>query len=139
DDAAAAIEFYKEAFGAIELMRMPGPDGKLGHAEIKIGNSPVMLADEAPAMGARSAKTIGGSPISIMVYVDDCDATFNRAIAAGASEVRPLADQFYGDRSGTLTDPYGLTWTVATHKEDLAPEEMGRRAAEFTKKMAATT
>lgn len=134
DDAAAAIEFYKQAFGAVELMRMPGPEGKLGHAEIKIGNSPVMLADESPAMGAKSAKTLGGSPVGLMIYVDDCDTVFKRAVAAGGKEVRPLADQFYGDRSGTLIDPFGLQWTVSTHKEDIAPEEMGRRAAEFMKK-----
>jgi PhnB protein len=137
DDAARAIEFYKEAFGATELMRMPGPDGKIGHAEIKIGNSPVMLADEAPAMGAKSGKTLGGSPVGLMIYVEDCDTVFKRALAAGGTEVRPLTDQFYGDRSGTLLDPYGLQWTVSTHMEDIAPEEMGRRAAEYMKKMAA--
>jgi len=133
DDAAGAIDFYKRAFGATEVMRMDGPDGKIGHAEIKIGNSHVMLGDENPAWGARSAKSIGGSPIQLMVYVDDVDAVFPRAIKEGGKEVQPLKNQFYGDRSGTLTDPYGLVWTVATHVEDVAPDEMARRAEAYMK------
>jgi PhnB protein len=127
--AAAAIDFYKQAFGASELFRMNGPDGKVGHAEIRIGDSPIMLADESPQMGARGPKSIGGSPISIMLYVEDCDAVVQRAVAAGAKLTRPVQDQFYGDRSGGLEDPFGHTWYIATHKEDVPPEEMRRRAA----------
>lgn len=126
--AAEAIEFYKKAFGATELFRMEN-DGKIGHAEIKIGDSPIMLADEFPDMGFVSPKTLGGSPIGLMIYVDDVDTVFNRAIESGGVEMRPLQDQFYGDRSGTLKDPYGHVWTVATHKEDVAPEEMEKRMA----------
>lgn len=128
-DAAGAIEFYKKAFGATELMRMPGPDGKIGHAEIKIGDSPIMLADEVPGMGFRSPESLGGSPISILLYVKDVDAVFSQAVAAGAKVQRPVADQFYGDRTGGLTDPFGHLWYVATHKEDVSPEEMKKRAA----------
>jgi PhnB protein len=108
---------------------MNGPDGKVGHAEIRIGDSPVMLADESPQMGARSPKSMGGSPISILLYVEDCDAVVARAVAAGAKVTRPLADQFYGDRMGSLEDPFGHAWHVATHKEDVSPEEMKRRSA----------
>jgi PhnB protein len=136
--AAAAIDYYKKVFGATELMRMPGPDGQIGHAEIKIGDSPIMLADEAPQMGAHSPQTIGGTPVSIMLYVEDADTVYRQALAAGGKELQPLRDQFYGDRSGTLQDPFGHIWTVATHKEDLSPEEMGRRAAEAMKKMRET-
>ena len=125
--AARAIEFYKKAFGATELMRLADPSGKVGHAEIRIGNSPIMLADEFPEMGARSPEAFGGSPVSIALYVEDVDERFRQAIAAGAKEVRPVQDQFYGDRSGTLTDPFGHTWTIATHKEDLSPEEISKR------------
>jgi len=128
-DGKAALAFYKSVFGATELMRMDDPSGKVAHAEIKIGSSIIMLADEYPEMGFRSAKTIGGTPVGIMLYVEDCDAMFARAVAAGATVLKPLQDQFYGDRSGTVTDPFGLTWTIATHKEDLSPEEMSRRAA----------
>ena len=128
-DAAGAIEFYKKAFGATELMRMPGPDGKIGHAEIKIGDSPIMLADEVPGMGFRSPESLGGSPISILLYVKDVDAVFSQAVAAGAKVQRPVADQFYGDRTGGLIDPFGHLWYVATHKEDVSPEEMKKRAA----------
>jgi PhnB protein len=128
-DGARAIEFYKEAFGATELFRMDGPDGKIGHAEIKIGDSHVMLADEHPEMNARSAQTLGGSPVSLLVYVEDVDATFSRAIEAGATERRPVANQFYGDRVGGLEDPFGHVWYVATHVEDVAPEELQKRAA----------
>lgn len=126
--AAEAIDFYKKAFGATELFRMDH-EGKIGHAEIKIGDSPVMLADEHPAMGYVSPKTLGGTPVSLMIYVDDVDTTYKRAIEAGGVEVKPIQDQFYGDRSGTLTDPYGHVWTVATHKEDVTPEEMDKRMA----------
>ncbi len=128
-DAAKAIEFYKQAFGARELMRMAAPGGKVGHAEIKIGNSPIMLADEAPEIGARSPETIGGSPISILLYVEDVDAVFKQAVAAGAKVTRPVKDQFYGDRTGGITDPFGHVWYIATHKEDVSPEEMKKRAA----------
>jgi PhnB protein len=126
--AAAAIEFYKKAFGATELFRMEH-EGKIGHAEIKIGDSPIMLADEHPEMGHVGPKTLGGSPVGIMIYVDDVDTVFNQAIESGGEQVKPLQDQFYGDRSGVLTDPFGHVWTVATHKEDVTPEEMGKRMA----------
>jgi len=128
-DAARAIEFYKKAFGAKELMRMADPSGKIGHAEIKIGDSPIMLADEVPGMGYRSPESLGGSPVSILLYVEDVDAVFNQAVAAGAKVQRPVADQFYGDRTGGVTDPFGHVWYVATHKEDVSPEEMRKRAA----------
>jgi PhnB protein len=128
--AAKALDFYKQAFGAQELMRMPGPDGKVGHAEIQIGDSRVMLADEYPDMGARSPQSIGGSPVNLMIYVDDVDTVFARAIAAGAKEDRPVKNQFYGDRSGSLTDPFGHSWTIATHVEDVPPNELQRRMAE---------
>jgi PhnB protein len=133
NDGVKALEFYEQALGATETLRMPGPDGKIGHAEIKIGDSPIMLADEFPAMGARSPKTLGGVGMSILLYVDDADAMFDRAIAAGATVTRPLANQFYGDRSGTVTDPFGHIWTIATHVEDVTEEEMARRAAEMAK------
>ena len=128
-DAAHAIEFYKKAFGATELMRMPGTGGKIGHAEIKIGDSPIMLADEVPGMGFRSPESLGGSPISILLYVEDVDVVFSEALAAGAKVQRPVADQFYGDRTGGVTDPFGHVWYIATHKEDVSPEEMKKRAA----------
>jgi PhnB protein len=129
NDAAAAIEFYKKAFGATELMRMPKPNGKIGHAEIKIGDSPIMLADEAPEVDARSPRTIGGSPVSILLYVDDVDTTFTKAVNGGAKVQRPVADQFYGDRTGGVEDPFGHLWYIATHVEDVSPEEMKKRAA----------
>ena len=128
-DAARAIEFYKKAFGATELMRMSGPGGKIGHAEIKIGDSPIMLADEVPGMGFRSPESLGGSPISILLYVEDVDVVFSEALDAGAKVQRPVADQFYGDRTGGVTDPFGHVWYIATHKEDVSPEEMKKRAA----------
>jgi PhnB protein len=127
--AAAALEFYKKAFGAIELFRMPGPDGAIMHAEIKIGDSPIMFGEENPGMGAVSPKTLGGTPVGICLYVPDVDALATQAVAAGATVVRPVQDQFYGDRSGTFTDPYGHQWTLATHKEDVSHEEMARRMA----------
>lgn len=129
--AAAAIEFYKRVFGATELMRMPSPDGRIGHAEIKIGDSAIMLADEHPEMGYRSPQSLGGTAVSMMVYVDRVDDVVKRAVEAGAKEMRPVENQFYGDRSGTLQDPYGHTWTIATHMEDIPPEEMRKRAEKF--------
>jgi len=134
--AVQALEFYKTAFGATELFRMEH-EGKIGHAEIKIGDSPIMLADEHPDEGHVSPTTLGGSPVGIMIYVDDVDRIFNQAIAAGGKEVKPLQDQFYGDRSGTLTDPFGHVWTVATHKEDVTPEEMDKRLANLHAKGSA--
>jgi PhnB protein len=127
--ATAAIDFYKKAFGAIELFRFPAPEGKIGHAEIKIGDSPIMLADEFPDMGYKAPQTLGGSPVSIMIYVDDVDATFDRAVDAGATLKDAVSDKFYGDRMGTVVDPFGHVWHVATHKEDVSAEEMQRRAA----------
>lgn len=127
--AADAIDFYKKAFGATELFRMAGPDGKIGHAEIKIGNSPIMLPDEWPEMKYVGPKSLGGTPVSILLYVDDVDTIFNRAIAEGARQERPVEDKFYGDRSGSLVDPFGHVWHVSTHKEDVSPEEMERRSA----------
>lgn len=126
---AAALDFYKKAFGAVELMRLDGPEGKVGHAEIRIGDSTVMLADEFPEMGAISPQTLGGSGVGLMIYVEDVDAHFKQALQAGGTEIRPVKDQFYGDRSGTLKDPFGHQWTIATHTEDLTPEEIGKRAA----------
>lgn len=128
NDAAGAIEFYKTAFGASELMRMAAPNGRIGHAELRIGDSRIMLADEFPEMGARSARTIGGSPVHIYLYVEDVDAVTGRALAAGAKELRPVKDQFYGDRSGSIEDPFGHVWHVSTHKEDVPPDELKRRA-----------
>jgi PhnB protein len=132
--AAKAIDFYKRVLGATELMRMPAPDGRIGHAEIKIGNSPIMLADESPEMGHRSPKTLGGTGVSLMVYLERVDDVFKQAIAAGAKEVQPVKNQFYGDRSGTFEDPFGHVWTVATHVEDIPTDEMRRRAEEYMKK-----
>ena len=125
--AADAIEYYKKAFGATELFRMPAPDGKIGHAELKIGDSPIMLADEHPEMGYQSPASWGGTPVSLMVYVEDVDTVFKRAIAAGGKEKQAVKDQFYGDRLGTLEDPFGHVWTVATHKEDVSMEDMEER------------
>ena len=130
DDAAAAIDYYAEVFGATEVMRMD-MDGRIGHAELAIGDSHIMLADEHPEMGYRGPKAFGGSAVSIMVYLPDVDAVFARATAAGASAERQVEDQFYGDRSGTFVDPFGHRWIVATHVEDVAPEEMERRMAEM--------
>jgi PhnB protein len=128
---AEAIDYYKKAFGAVELFRMDH-GGKIGHAEIKIGDSPIMLADEYPEMKYVSPKTLGGTPVSIMIYVEDVDTVYNQALAAGGTEVKALQDQFYGDRSGTLTDPFGHVWTVATHKEDVTEEEMAKRMKAHT-------
>jgi PhnB protein len=127
-NAAKALEFYAKAFGATEQMRMAAPDGKIGHAEIKIGNALIMLSDEYPEMKVLSPQTIGGTPVGIHIYVPDVDALNTRAIAAGATVERAIADQFYGDRSVTLLDPFGHRWFFATHVEDVAPDEMKRRA-----------
>jgi PhnB protein len=124
-----AIDFYKQAFGATELMRLDAPGGLIGHAEIKIGDSIVMLADENPDWGAKSPAGYGGSPVHLMIYVQDCDSVFKQALNAGATETRPLKDEFYGDRAGSLKDPFGHQWTIATHQEDLTPEELNRRMA----------
>jgi PhnB protein len=128
-NAAGALEFYKKAFGATELFRMPGPDGRVMHAEIKIGDSRIMLADECPEMNARSPQSMGGTPVSLLLYVENVDAFFNQAVSAGAKVDRPVKDQFYGDRSGSVTDPYGHAWHVATHVEDVPPAELEKRAA----------
>jgi PhnB protein len=126
-DAAKAIDFYAKAFGATELMRIAAPDGKIGHAEIKIGDAIIMISDEYPEMHIQSPQTLGGTPVGIHVYVSDVDALNQRAVAAGATVQRPIADQFYGDRSVTLGDPFGHRWFFATHKEDLSPEELNKR------------
>jgi PhnB protein len=135
-DAAGAIEFYQRAFGAKETMRMDGPPGKIAHAELKISDSMIMLSDEMPGSGARSPRSLGGSPVSIFLYVENVDTVFNRAVAAGAKADQPLADMFWGDRYGKLTDPFGHSWSLATHKEDVAPAEMARRSKEAMAKMA---
>src|SRR4051812_47197425 len=127
NDATKAIDFYKKVLGATEIMRMPAPGGKIGHAELRVGDSSIMLADEFPEMGALSPQTVGGTPVSLMLYVRDVDAVFKHAIAEGGKVERELADQFYGDRSATFTDPFGHKWTVSTHIEDVTPEEMKAR------------
>ncbi len=127
--AADAIEFYKKAFGATESMRLAQPDGRIGHAELQLGDSRVMLADELPEMDFRSPLSMGGSPVHIHMYVDSVDTVVNRAVAAGAKVIRPLQDQFYGDRAGTVADPYGHVWHVATHTEDVSTDEIRKRAA----------
>jgi PhnB protein len=136
DDAARALEFYRKAFGANERMRFAAPGGKIGHAEITIGDSAIMLADEHLEMGYRGPRAIGGSPVSIHLYVENVDEVFPRALAAGGTVLQPVKDQFYGDRSGTLRDPFGHVWNIATHKEDLSPEEMHRRAQAAMKQTA---
>src|ERR1051326_8136416 len=130
--AADAIEFYRKAFGATELFRFPSPDGKIGHAEIKIGDSPIMLADEFADMGYNGPQSLGGSPVSLMIYVTDVDTIFNQAVAAGATVKKALQEKFYGDRMGTVVDPYGHVWHVATHTEDVSPEEMQERMKAHT-------
>ncbi len=130
--ASRAIDFYKNVFGATEIMRMPGPGGSIAHAEIQIGNSRIMLADEQQGIH-RSPEAYGGSPVSLMLYVPDVDKTFKQAIAAGAKETRAVQDQFYGDRSGNLVDPFGHVWTVSTHKEDVPEQEMQRRMSAMSK------
>lgn len=138
DNAAEAIEWYQKALGAVEGNRATGPDGKVMHSELRIGDSRVMVNDAM--MGSKGPKALGGSPVSLWIYVDDCDALFNRAVSAGArvadGPMGQLTDQFWGDRSGTLTDPAGYRWTIATHKEDLTPEEMEQRQKEFMKRFA---
>jgi PhnB protein len=130
NDGAAAIDFYKSVLGATERMRMAGPDGKVGHAELNVGDSVIMLADEHPEMNAVGPKTVGGTPVSIHVYVEDSDRVFERAIEAGAKSLAPMEDKFYGDRSGSFEDPFGHHWNVATHVEDVPQEEMAKRAEE---------
>jgi len=129
-DAARAIDFYKKAFGAKEVMRMPGPDGKIGHADLQILGGHVMLADESPEMGHKSPESVGGSPVSLVLYVNDADAVVKKAVDAGAKVTRPLTDEFYGDRTATLTDSFGHVWHVMTHIEDVSMEEMEKRAAQ---------
>ena len=132
-DGAKALDFYKRAFGATELYRLAAPDGKVLHAEMQVGNARFMMADEVPQIGARSPQALGGSPVSILLYVPDVDARVQQATAAGAKIVRPVQDQFYGDRSGTLEDPFGHVWTVATHIEDVPPGEIQKRAEAMMK------
>lgn len=127
-NGAAAIDFYKTAFGADEIFRMADPSGKVMHAEIRISDSRIMLADECPEMGAKAPTAFGGTPVSVYLYVDDVDSVAAQAIAAGAKEMRPVQDQFYGDRTGTFTDPFGHIWHIATHKEDVPMDELRRRA-----------
>jgi uncharacterized glyoxalase superfamily protein PhnB len=134
-DAPKAIEFYKKALGATEVMRMPGPDGKIMHAEIKIGDAHIMMNDEV--MGSRSAQTIGGSPISFYLYVEDAEAAFQRAISAGGEQIMPVTEMFWGDRMGSFKDPFGYHWTIATRVKEVTPDEMKRGQAEFMKQMAA--
>jgi len=136
-DAAQAIEFYKKAFGATETSRFSGPGGSIMHAGLKIGDSLFFLNDEMPMPGGtRSPQSIGGTPVTINLYVPDCDKIYKQAIAAGAKQVMPLDDQFWGDRYGVVDDPYGHRWAIATHKEDLTPEELDKRGKEFMAKMA---
>ncbi len=135
-NSVQALEFYGKAFGAEALMRMPGPDGQSTvHAEMRIGNSTVMLTDENPQWNAKSPQTLGGSPASLHMYVEDCDGLFKRAVDAGCTVEAPVQDMFWGDRYGKVKDPFGFTWGIATHKEDVGPEEMQQRAAEFFSKM----
>jgi len=138
DGASAAIEFYGKVFGAKERMRMPAPDGRIGHAELEIGDSLVMLSDEYPEMGHRGPKTIGGTPVTISVYVKDVDDAFERAVSAGATSVQDVEDRFYGDRTGTFEDPFGHRWSIATHVEDVPPDQMAKRAAEAMAQMASS-
>jgi len=130
DGGTAAIDFYSSVLGATERMRMPAPDGKIGHAELELGDSLIMLADEFPDMDAHGPKAMGGTPVSLLVYVEDADAAFDRAIQAGAKSLQPVEDKFYGDRSGRFEDPFGHRWDVATHVEDVPPDEMAKRAAD---------
>ena len=132
DGAAKAIDYYKRAFGATEVMRFPGPDGRVAHAEIQIGDSRVMLGDTQPQMSQRDPKSLGGSSTGLMVYVEDVDRVFMRAIEAGGNVRDAVKDQFYGDRSGTLEDPFGHVWTIATHVEDVSEKEMQRRMQQMT-------
>ncbi|HEY1262257.1 MAG TPA: VOC family protein [Terriglobales bacterium] len=135
-NAAQAIEYYKKAFGAQELMRMPTPDGKIAHAEIKIGDSVIMLSDESDRGASKSPQTLGGTTAGVMLYVEDTDAVFKRAIDAGGKTFMPPTDMFWGDRFGQFTDPFGQEWSIATHKEDVAPAEMEKRMKQFQAQMA---
>ena len=128
NNAAEAIAFYKRAFGAKEIMRMDGPQGKISHAELRIGDSTMMLSDEMPDSGTKAPQSLGGTTAGIFLYVEDADRTFKQATSAGAEIETPLADMFWGDRFGRLRDPFGHSWSIATHKEDVAPEEMAKRA-----------
>jgi PhnB protein len=128
DGASDAIDFYADVLGATERMRMDAPDGRIGHAELQIGESVIMLADEYPEMGYVGPKKVGGTPVTLIVYVEDVDDAFARALAGGATEVRAVENQFYGDRSGQFEDPWGHRWNVATHVEDVSPDEMAKRA-----------
>jgi PhnB protein len=139
NDATRALDFYKRAFGAQELMRMDGPNGKIAHAEIKIGDSVIMLGDEMPGAPCRSPQSLGGTTCGVMLYVDNVDAIFNQAVGAGAQVDTPVADMFWGDRYGRLKDPFGHSWSVATHKEDVAPAEMSKRMQEAMQKTAHQT
>ena len=130
DGAAAAIEFYGTVLGTRERMRMGGPDGKVAHAELELGDSVIMLADESPDTGPKGPRSLGGSPVTISLYLDDVDGVHEKAIAAGATELRPPTDQFYGDRTAQFEDPWGHRWNVGTHVEDVSPEEMAKRAAQ---------
>ena len=134
--ASGAIDYYKRVFGAKERMRMDAPGGMIGHAELEIGDSVVMLADEFPEQGFKGPRAFGGSPVSVLLYVEKVDDVWKRAIEAGAKQLKPLADQFYGDRMGTLEDPFGHVWSLATHVEDVSPEEMERRQQEMFKPQA---
>jgi len=135
DDCARAIDFYKKAFGAQEIMRMDGPGGKIAHAEIKIGDSFIMLGDEMPGGGQRAPKSLGGTTVGVFLYVPDVDAAYKQAVDAGAKADMSPADMFWGDRFGKLTDPFGHSWSMATHKEDVAPEEMRKRLQQEMAKM----
>lgn len=128
-NTASAIEFYKQAFGAVESARLTDPSGKIGHAEIKIGDSHIMLSDEFPEMGFHSPQSLGGSPVTLYLYVENVDALAAQAVAAGAKLVSEVENQFYGDRRGTIEDPFGYVWHIATHVEDVAPEEIQKRFA----------
>jgi PhnB protein len=139
NNAAAAIEFYKKAFGAKEIMRMNTPQGKVGHAELKIGDSMIMLGDEMPGSGMSSPQSLGGSPVGIFLYVENVDTAFKQAESAGAKVAMPLANMFWGDRYGKLTDPFGHAWSLATHVEDVAPAEMDKRMKAEMAKMAQTS
>jgi PhnB protein len=134
--ASAAIDYYKRVFGATERGRMEAPGGMVGHAELTIGDSIVMMADEFPGMDHKSPRTVGGSPVSLVLYVENVDEVFKRALDAGAKQMRPVENQFYGDRMGTLEDPFGHIWSIATHVEDVSPEEMKRRSEEMAKQHA---
>ena len=136
DDGYVALEFYKNAFGAVERMRVEWPGGTLGHCELVIGNSVIMMASEFPSMGALSPKSVGGTPVSLMIYTESVDEVFARALAGGSTEVHPVRDQFYGDRTGTLEDPFGHRWTIATHVEDVPPDELKRRSDAMAAQMS---